>query len=126
MPSQVAHQGHGLPPSSHSYKTTKLAAATMSLMNLSPRIGLSFDGQCEAAFKFYERCLNGKIAFLLRWGESPMAKDAPAEWSGKFHPATTRTATPPNASFLIVLEYQTFDLFASFFERFYKNERNRK
>src|SRR5947209_2698519 len=55
----------------------------MSLMNLNPRIGLSFDGQCEAAFNFYERCLNGKIAFMLRWGESPMAKDAPAEWSAK-------------------------------------------
>src|SRR5437764_8037910 len=55
----------------------------MSLMNLSPRIGLSFDGQCEAAFQLYERCLNGKIAFMLRWGESPMAQDAPTEWSGK-------------------------------------------
>ncbi len=55
-------------------------------MNLNPRIGLSFDGQCESAFKFYERCLNGKIEFILRWGESPMGKDAPAEWSGKiFH-----------------------------------------
>lgn len=68
---------------SHFYKTTNLGAATMSVMNLNPRIGLSFDGQCEAAFKFYERCLNGKITFMLRWGESPMAKDAPAEWRGK-------------------------------------------
>src|SRR5438105_7104537 len=55
----------------------------MSLMNLSPRIGLSFDGNCEAAFQFYQRCFNGKIAFLLRWGDSPMAKDAPAGWAGK-------------------------------------------
>lgn len=52
-------------------------------MNLKPRIGLSFDGQCEAAFKFYERSLNGKIELMLRWGESPMAKDAPAEWGGR-------------------------------------------
>ena len=52
-------------------------------MTLNPCINLSFDGQCEAAFKFYERCLNGKIAFMLRWGESPMAKDAPQEWGGK-------------------------------------------
>ena len=58
----------------------------MSVMNLNLRIGLTFDGQCEAAFKFYERCFNGKITFMLRWGESPMAKDAPAEWAGKiFH-----------------------------------------
>jgi PhnB protein len=55
----------------------------MSTMRLNPRIGLSVDGQCEAAFHFYDRCLNGKIAFMLRWGESPMAKDAPADWSGK-------------------------------------------
>src|SRR5712671_6796063 len=83
MRSRVAHLGYGLPTSSHFYKTTKLGAATMSVMNFNPRIGLSCDGQCEAAFQFYERCLNGKIAFMLRWGESPMAKDAPAEWSGK-------------------------------------------
>jgi len=48
-------------------------------MNLNPCIGLLFDGQCEAAFKFYERCFNGKIEFLLRWGDSPMAGDAPPE-----------------------------------------------
>ena len=52
-------------------------------LNVNPRIGLSFDGDCEAAFRFYERCFNGKIEFLLRWGESPMAKDAPPEWSDK-------------------------------------------
>ncbi len=55
----------------------------MSVMNLNPRIGLSFDGKCEDAFKFYERCFNGKIAFMLRWGESPMDKDAPTEWREK-------------------------------------------
>jgi PhnB protein len=60
----------------------------MSVMDLKPRIGLSFDGQCEAAFRFYERCLNGKIAFMLRWGESPMANDAPAEWRSKILHAT--------------------------------------
>ena len=58
-------------------------AAIMSLMTLNPCINLSFDGQCEAAFKFYERCLNGRIAFMLTWGDSPMAKDTPPEWSNK-------------------------------------------
>ena len=52
-------------------------------MKLNPCIGLSFSGQCEAAFKFYERCLGGKISLMLTWGDSPMAKDAPEEWSGK-------------------------------------------
>lgn len=28
---------------------------------MNPQIGLSFDGQCEAASQFCERCLNGKI-----------------------------------------------------------------
>jgi PhnB protein len=51
--------------------------------NLNPQIGLSFDGRCEIAFKFYERCLKGKVVFMLRWGDSPMAKDAPAEWQEK-------------------------------------------
>ena len=60
----------------------------MSLMTLSPCINLSFNGQCEAAFKFYERCLNGKITFMLTWGDSPMAKDAPPEWSSKIVNAT--------------------------------------
>ena len=45
------------------------AGASMSVMNLNQRIGLSFDGACETASKFYERCLNGTIVFLRRWGE---------------------------------------------------------
>jgi PhnB protein len=57
-------------------------------MTLNPCVNLSFDGQCEAAFKFYERCLNGKITFMLTWGDSPMAKDAPPEWGGKIVHAT--------------------------------------
>src|SRR5262245_40197522 len=44
---------------------------------------LTFNGQCEAAFKFYERCVGGKITFTLTWGNSPMAHEAPAEWSDK-------------------------------------------
>jgi PhnB protein len=60
----------------------------MTSMNLKLNINLSFNGQCEAAFKFYERCLDGKITFMLTWGDSPMAKDAPAEWSSKINHAT--------------------------------------
>jgi PhnB protein len=52
-------------------------------MKLSPQISLGFDGTCETALKFYERCLNGKIEFLLRWGESPTAKDVPPDWQDK-------------------------------------------
>src|SRR6202158_5379972 len=88
MRSQVARQGNGLAGSFHFYKTTSSAAAIMSAMTLDPCINLSFDGQCEAAFKFYERCLNGKISFKLTWADSPMAKDAPPEWGSKIAHAT--------------------------------------
>lgn len=60
----------------------------MTSMTLKPAINLQFDGQCEAAFKFYERCLDGTITYMLTWGDSPMAKDAPAEWSSKINHAT--------------------------------------
>jgi PhnB protein len=57
-------------------------------MNLEPCVNLSFDGSCEEAFDFYARSLGGKVAFKLTWGDSPMAKDAPPEWSGKLCHAT--------------------------------------
>ena len=44
---------------------------------------LSFDGQCEEAFRFYEKCLGGKIAMTMTYGESPMAGSVPAEWHKK-------------------------------------------
>lgn len=34
---------------------------------------LNFNGQCEAAFKFYEQVLGGKITFMATFGESPAA-----------------------------------------------------
>ena len=50
-------------------------------MELSPY--LIFDGQCEAAFRFYEECLGGKIVAMMTYGQSPMAEHAPAEWHDK-------------------------------------------
>jgi len=44
---------------------------------------LNFNGQCEAAFRFYERCLGGKIEFMATFGESPMAGQFPPEFHGK-------------------------------------------
>jgi PhnB protein len=40
---------------------------------------LNFNGQCEEAFKFYERVLAGKITFTMTWGEMPGADQFPAE-----------------------------------------------
>ena len=49
---------------------------------------LNFNGQCEAAFKFYEKCLDGKIEGTFTYEGSPMAKDVPAEFRNKLMHAT--------------------------------------
>jgi len=41
---------------------------------------LTFDGQCEAAFQFYERCLGGKIVTMMNHEDSPIAGQVPADW----------------------------------------------
>jgi len=50
-------------------------------MQLNPY--LLFNGQCEAAFKFYEQCLGGKIDGMMTHGESPMSQQVPPEWRNK-------------------------------------------
>jgi PhnB protein len=44
---------------------------------------LTFNGDCETAFKFYERCLGGKIEMMMSHGDSPMADQTPAEWRSR-------------------------------------------
>lgn len=44
---------------------------------------LSFKGDCEAAFTFYEQCFNGRLGAIFRYGGSPMAGYAPPDWSDK-------------------------------------------
>src|SRR5882757_4909832 len=55
-------------------------------MKLSPR--LSFNGQCQEAMDFYERCLGGKIQFVLTYGDSPMSDHVPPAWREKILHAT--------------------------------------
>ncbi|WP_250124683.1 VOC family protein [Chroococcidiopsis sp. CCMEE 29] len=53
-------------------------------MKLNPY--LMFNGQCEAAFKFYEQCLGGKITTMMPYGESPeplMTDQLTPEWRNK-------------------------------------------
>ena len=50
-------------------------------MELSPY--LNFNGQCAAAFRFYEQCLGGKIVMMQTHGESPMKDRVPADWHDK-------------------------------------------
>ena len=44
---------------------------------------LSFRGECEAAFRFYERCLGGQARSLFRYAGTPLAKQVPAGWDDK-------------------------------------------
>jgi PhnB protein len=55
-------------------------------MQLNPH--LSFNGQCEEAFKFYQQCLGGNIQTMMTYGDSPMADQVPSEWRDKVIHAT--------------------------------------
>ena len=44
---------------------------------------LLFNGQCEEAFKFYEKCFGGKIVAMLPHEGAPGAEHLPAEWRKK-------------------------------------------
>ena len=50
-------------------------------MHLNPY--LNFNGQCEAAFKHYERSLGGKIQMMMTHGQSPMADQVTPQWRDK-------------------------------------------
>jgi PhnB protein len=57
-------------------------------MPIEPRISLTFNGECDAAFALYQQCLGGTVTFRLAWGDSPMANQAPPEWRDKILHAT--------------------------------------
>src|SRR5207253_932347 len=44
---------------------------------------LTFNGQCEAEFKFYEQCLGGKIESIFPHRGTPAAEHVPPEWLDK-------------------------------------------
>lgn len=50
-------------------------------MQMSPY--LTFAGQCEAAFKFYQRCLGARIGRLFYYAGSPMEGQVPAAFRDK-------------------------------------------
>jgi PhnB protein len=50
---------------------------------------LSFDGQCEAAFRLYEECFGGKIALMLTYG-SQRIPSLPPELEDKVFHATLK------------------------------------
>jgi len=50
-------------------------------MELNPY--LVFDGQCEAALKFYQKVLGGEIVAMMSHEGTPAAGHVPAEWRNK-------------------------------------------
>jgi PhnB protein len=56
------------------------------MMEITPH--LVFGGQCEEAFRFYERVLGGEALTMLSYGDSPMAEQVPLAWRHKIIHAT--------------------------------------
>jgi PhnB protein len=44
---------------------------------------LTFNGQCETAFKFYEKCFGGRIDAMFPHAGTPAEQFVPAEWRSK-------------------------------------------
>jgi len=44
---------------------------------------LSFKGQCEEAFRCYQRTLGGQLGTIFRYAGSPMTDQVPADWQDK-------------------------------------------
>lgn len=57
---------------------------------------LSFKGQCEEAFRCYQRTFGGQLGTIFRYAGSPMTDQVPADWQDKvMH--TTLTLRRPGA-----------------------------
>jgi|SRR3954453_4510773 len=55
-------------------------------MNITPY--LTFNGNCEQAFRFYEQCLGAKIVSMVPHEGTPAAEHVPPEWRSKIMHAT--------------------------------------
>jgi PhnB protein len=51
---------------------------------------LSFKGDCEAAFKYYEEVLGAKLGLLFSYVNSPMADVVPEGWENKIMHGSVR------------------------------------
>ena len=51
-------------------------------------VNLTFDGGCAEALALYARLLGATVTFSLRYGDTPMAAEVPAEWPGRIAHAT--------------------------------------
>ena len=51
---------------------------------------LSFNGQCDEAFKFYEKCLGGTIVFSMTYGTAPGHENMPPELTNRIMHVTLK------------------------------------
>ena len=54
---------------------------------------LSFKGDCEEAFRCYERVFGGTLGTIFRYAGSPMAEQVPADWQEKVMHASLTVGT---------------------------------
>jgi PhnB protein len=52
-------------------------------VSMDVRPYLNFKGECESAFSFYERALDGTLGPIFRYAGSPLADQVPADWQQK-------------------------------------------
>lgn len=52
-------------------------------MTPTPQIHLTFNGNCDAAFRFYEERLGATRGLMFPYGNSPMAEAVPSGWETK-------------------------------------------
>ena len=55
----------------------------LRIFSVSLSAYVSFKGECEEAFKFYEEALGAKPGLLFRYADSPMADAVPPGWDTK-------------------------------------------
>jgi hypothetical protein len=67
-----------------------LALAACSATGKGSPVNLSFSGDCEAVFTFYEECLDGKLGEIFRYAGTPLEEQVPADWENKVMPKDPR------------------------------------
>jgi len=84
----IATRSEALPPAETHLRDEQTSKLQKPAAHVQWYPHLTFDGQCEAAFKFYERSLRGKILFMMTYENTPSDLQVPAHWQKKISHAT--------------------------------------
>ena len=69
---------------------------------------LSFQGDCEAAFKYYEQHLGGEMGAIFRYGGTPLSGSVPPDWADKImHGSITIGGQTLQAADVAPLQYES-------------------